>query len=171
VAHTRIPGVQFAEEDRPRTTELSIHVTGTLEEPEFNTLEGDTTFTREDILPLIVANTYAGKANGSGRFEQRLTELVSSQVARIGSRQLSRIGVETFEIEPGYGGTAELSSTRVTLGRYIGPNLYIFGQSTISGQSGQARGFEYRFNRSLRLEGRRDEEELYHLNLNLHWEF
>ncbi|HUV31156.1 MAG TPA: translocation/assembly module TamB domain-containing protein [Acidobacteriota bacterium] len=170
-AYTRIPGVSFQEEERQDFTELGIHVTGTLENPEFNTTADDTTFTREDILPLIVANYYGGQAGSAGRFEQRMTQLISSQVSRIGSQQLSQLGVETFEIDPAYGGENGLTDTRVTLGFYTGPNLYIYGRSALSGQRGQALGFEYRFSRSLLLEGRRDEEELYHLNLNLHWEF
>lgn len=170
-AYTRIPGVHFEEEERSEFTELGIHVTGTLENPELNTTAGDSTFTREDILPLIVANYYGGQTGSPGAFEQRVTQLVSSQMSQIGSRQLSQLGVETFEIEPAYGDQADLSSTQVTLGFYTASNLYIYGRSALSGQSGQAVGFEYRFNRSLLLEGRRDEDELYHLNLNLHWEF
>jgi len=170
-ACTRIPGVQFEEEERPEFTELCVNVTGTLDYPELNTTEGDSTFTREDILPLIVANYYGGQTGSPGALEERMTQLISSQVSQIGSKQLSQLGVETFEIEPAYGGQADLSKTQVTLGFYTAPNLYVYGRSTLSGQSGQALGFEYRFNRSLILEGRRDEDELYHLNLNLHWEF
>jgi len=170
-AYTRIAGVRFEEEERRDYTELGIHVSGTLENPEFNTAAGDTTFTREDILPLIVANYYGGQNGSSGLFQERVTQLVSSQISRIGSKQLSQLGVETFEIDPAYGGSNDLSDTRVTLGFYTGSSLYIYGRSTLSGQSGQALGFEYRFSRSLRLEGRRDEEELYHLNFDLRWEF
>jgi len=59
----------------------------------------------------------------------------------------------------------------VTLGFYTFQNLYIYGRSRLDVVQGQEVGFEYRFNKSLIFEGRKDEDELYHLDLKLHWEF
>jgi hypothetical protein len=75
-----------------------------------------------------------------------------------------------WEIDPTYGGEFDPLKSRFTLGFSTGQNLYIYGRSALSGQKGQQVGFEYRFNKSFLMEGRRDETELYRLNLKLHWE-
>ncbi len=172
--NTRIAGYRQYGDDELETVEpleLGIRVTGTLETPEINPVEGSS-FNREDILPLIVANYYSSDSvSTSGQIEQRLSGLVSSQVSRIGARRLGQLGVETFEIDPIYGGKYDPLKARITVGFYTAPNLYVYGRSTISGQTRQEVGFEYRFNKAFLLEGRRDEEELYHMALKLHWEF
>jgi hypothetical protein len=173
-ASTYVTGVRpAAGEEEPVTEriEIPVHVTGTLEEPEINPGEGSE-FSREDLLPLIVAN-YSTSENleTSGQISQRLSGLISSEVSRIGSRQLSQLGVETFEIDATPEGELDPLKAKITLGFYTTPNLYVYGRSGISGQTGQEVGFEYRFSKSLILEGRRDEEELYHINLKAHWEF
>ncbi|MFH1372641.1 MAG: translocation/assembly module TamB domain-containing protein [bacterium] len=172
--YTRIAGYRQFSDDELQTMEpleLGIRITGTLEIPEINPVEGSN-FNREDILPLIIANYYSSDSvSTSGQIEQRLSGLVSSQVSRIGARRLGQLGVETFEIDPVYGGDYDPLKARVTVGFYTAPNLYVYGRSTISGQTRQEVGFEYRFNKAFLLEGRRDEEELYHMALKLHWEF
>ncbi len=172
--YTRIAGMRRAVDEELETTEsieLGIHVTGTLEVPEINPAEGSE-FSREDILPLIVANYYSSETvSSSGQVGQRLSGLISSQVSQIGSRQLGQLGVETFEIDPLYGKEYDPLRVRVTVGFYATPNLYVYGRSTLSGQTRQEVGFEHRFSKAFLLEGLRDEEELYHLALKLHWEF
>ncbi len=174
-AYTRVAGSRGGaeEENQVEQLELGIHVTGTLEEPEINPTDDSDVNSREDIIPLLVANVYSDDAgaSASGGIERRMTDLLSTQVSRIGSRQLRHLGVETFEIDPSYSGELDPLNTRVTLGFYTSPNLYLYGRSAISGQSRQEVGFEYRFNRSVLLEGLRDEDELYHMNLKLYWEF
>ncbi|RKX27159.1 MAG: hypothetical protein DRP45_01715 [Candidatus Zixiibacteriota bacterium] len=170
-AITRIPVVRFnEEEERSQSETLCIHIQGTLENPTFSTCEGDTLFSNEDILPLILANYYGSESMSAGRFEERVSQLVSSQVSQIGTRQLQQLGVETFEIDPTYGDELGLRGTRVTVGVYTNPNLYLYGRSAVSFDRGQEVGFEYRFNKAFLLEGRRDEDELYHMNLKLRWE-
>lgn len=176
IAHTRVPGfapARFDETDRSDMIELGIHVTGTLDTVEINATE-DSPFSREDILPLLVANYYASDtASTTGQLEDRISGIISTQASQIGTRQLNQlgVGVETFEIEPFYGRETDPLKARITVGFYTSPNLYVYGRSPLSGQSGQELGFEYRFNKSFRVEGRRDEDELYHLNFNLHWEY
>ncbi|MFQ6007451.1 MAG: translocation/assembly module TamB domain-containing protein [Candidatus Zixiibacteriota bacterium] len=174
IGHTRIAGVRRSFGEEPETAQpldLGIHVTGTLEEPEINPVEGSE-FNREDILPLIVANYYSSDSIASStQIEHRLSGLVSSQVSQIGSKQLARLGVETFEIDHLYGEKYDPLKARVTAGFYAAPNLYVYGRSTLSGEARREVGFEYRFNKAFLLEGLRDEEELYHLALKLHWEF
>ncbi|UCE25818.1 MAG: translocation/assembly module TamB domain-containing protein [Candidatus Zixiibacteriota bacterium] len=173
-ANTYIAGSRGTdEEDRNiEQLRLGILITGTLEEPEINVTEDSDVGSREDILPLIVANQYAGEGGtATTSLETRVASLVSTQLSQIGSRQLGRLGVETFELDPGYSGEFDPLETRVTLGRYWTPHFYTYGRSSLSGQSRQEVGFEYRFNKSVILEGLRDEDELYHLNLKLNWEF
>jgi hypothetical protein len=176
-ARTRVPGVR-TDEGTPTDLDVGVHVSGTLETPNFQFYliggESDSALSNEAIVPLLAANYY-GEQPTNGAFEERLSSLISTRVARIGVRQL---GVETFEIDPTYEGNLDLARTKVTLGFYaptlgLGSmsNLYLYGSSDISFRSRQEIGFEYRLGKSLLLEGKRDEEELYHLNLKLHREF
>ena len=176
IGYTKVLGVAqpaFAENDISEQLELGVHITGTLDTVEINPVEGSA-FSREDIIPLIVANYYSSDTGSTtGQLEGRLSGLISTQMSQIGTRQLNQlgVGVETFEIEPLYGNESDPLKARITVGFYTTPNLYVYGRSQLSGQSGQEVGFEYRFNKAFLVEGRRDEVELYHLGLKLHWEF
>ncbi|MCX6827226.1 MAG: translocation/assembly module TamB domain-containing protein, partial [candidate division Zixibacteria bacterium] len=161
------------------TYDLRVHITGTLEEPIINAAEGGEgshQFTTEDIVPLLFSNYYQEGSNSSGwtsdrvggRLKSGVSGYLSTQVTQIGARTL---GVETFEIDPVYGNKLDPLGTTLTLGFYTHPNLYIYGRSAISGVSGREVGFEYRLKRFLLVEGRHDEENLYHLLLNFYWEY
>lgn len=172
-ATTKIPTPQFDEEtDRGQQyRELTLHIGGTLDNPEFGLPAGDTTgFTNEDILPLIVANYYGSESGLGGPFGERIAQLVSSRVAQYGGRTL---GVETFEIDPTYEqGNLDLSKTRVTVGANVMRNLYLYGRTDVSFSGGQEVGFEYRVPAIGVLIGtRRDELNLWHLNVKWHREF
>jgi autotransporter translocation and assembly factor TamB len=159
--------------------DLRVHITGTLEEPIISAAEGEEgspQFTTEEIISLIFYDYY-GSSDGvglsqTGKVSDRLTSglsgYISSQMAQIGSRTL---GVETFEIDPVYGDKFDPLGTKLTVGFYTHPNLYIYGRSAISGVAGQEVGFEYRLKRFLLMEGRRDEENFYHLILNFYWDY
>jgi autotransporter translocation and assembly factor TamB len=160
--------------------DLRVHVTGTLDEPIISAAEsegGSPQFSTEEIIPLIFTDYYGdGEAYGNltssqgvgGRLTSGLSGFLSGQVSQIGSRTL---GVETFEIDPVYGDKFDPLGTKLTLGFYTHPNLYIYGRSAISGTAGQEVGFEYRLKRFLLVEGSRDEENLYHLLLNFYWDY
>lgn len=173
-AITRIAGVRansFEEDNTPDQIEIGIHVTGTLDKPDINPVS-ESGLSREEILPMLVANYYSSDSlTASSGLEQRLMGLGYSQVSQIGARQLSQIGVETFTIDPVYGSESSLLNARVTLGKYWGSRLYTYGRTTTYGQTRQEVGFDYRFHKAFQVEGRRDEDELYHLNLKFHWEF
>jgi autotransporter translocation and assembly factor TamB len=153
---------------------LEMQITGTLDYPEINPTE-NSEVSGEELLPFLAGTSYGTGENASfGTFEQRISGLVATQFSQIGSKQLRQIGVETFEIDPAfYEGGFDIAKTRVTLGFYspFDPNLYLYGRSALGSSSGQELGFEYRLYKRFQLEGRRDEDELYHLNLKLHWEF
>jgi hypothetical protein len=171
--YTRITAAPDRTEEGTTSTEqltLGLHIAGTLEEPQINVTEDSDFTSNSDIVPALVAN-YTGSSEVSSIFEQSMTNLFSSQMSQIGARQLSSIGVETFELDPYYQGRFNPLATRLTLGFYTSSNLYIFGRSALSGQSRQEVGFEYRWKKWVLIQGLRDEDELYHLNLHLNWEF
>ena len=171
-ATSRIPVSRSAEEERSYQ-DLKVHVTGTLESPEYSFYEegSDVALSYSAIVPLIVANYYGDETGGS-KFEERVSSLIASQVSQLGTRHL---GVETFEINPAYEGNLDLGQTRVAVGLYTGTSLYLWGSSEVTSSSQAKAGFEYRLSRGLMLEGYRDadrvEGESYHLNFKVHTEW
>lgn len=153
------------------TYELALQVTGTLNNPIITSSDG--TLSTEDILPALLTNYRPSETEaGASPVTQRITfggvGMLASQVSRFGTRSL---GVETFEIDPGLGRTFDPLATRLTIGTYTLPNLYVFGSSTFNLQQGQEVGAEFRLGKHYVFEGRRDEANLYHLNLKLNWEY
>jgi len=153
--------------------ELTLAVTGTLNNPNFAGA-GDAPISSENILPALLADynpevdTLAGDRFLASRITIGGMGLLASQFSKIGTRTL---GVETFEIYPDMGGNFNPLDTRVTVGAYTFPNLYVCGSSYFDINKGQEVGMEYRLGRHYLFEGRRDESNLYHLNFKLHWEY
>jgi len=155
---------------------VCVHVTGTVDLPEIDPTpcegEADESITREELLPLLLTNSFSSSGvTASSRFEQGLGGVLGSQISQIGTRRLSRLGVETFELDPYYGGEFDPLNARVTVGFYTAPGLYVYGRSALSLQTGQEVGFEYRFSRNFLLEGRGDEDLYYSLSAKLNWDF
>ncbi len=154
------------------TYDLDLRVTGTLNNPIIS--GGGGSVSTEDILPALLTNYRPSDIDSRGTtpVTQRITigsvGMLASQVSRFGTRSL---GVETFEIDPGLGKGFDPLATRLTIGGYTLPNLYVFGSSTFDLQRGQEVGAEFRLGRHYVFEGRRDENNLYHLNLKLNWEY
>ncbi len=153
--------------------ELILAVTGTLNNPNFSGA-GDSPISSESILPALLAD-YRPDVDtlGSDRvLASRITVggmgLLANEFSRLGTRTL---GVETFEIYPDVGRSFDPLGTRVTIGAYTFPNLYVFGSSYFDINKGQEVGMEYRLGRHYLFEGRRDESNLYHVNFKLHWEY
>lgn len=177
LATTKIRGIStsnIGEEPTTESFDLTVRITGTLDEPIIEAAEGSRLST-EQMLPVIFTNYYQednGAERPSSWFQDRFfsatADYLSTQMTKIGSRSL---GVETFEIDPVYGDKYDPLGTRVTVGFYTNPNLYIYGRSALSGTSGQQVGFEYRIKRFMLLEGRADENDLYRLFVNFYWEY
>ena len=169
--YTRLKGTkdQFDEDKSSETLKLGLHITGTLEEPIINVTEDSDFGSNESIVPLLVANYSGGTTEVTNSFEERLSDLLSNQFSQIGSKQL---GVETFEIDPHYsGGTYDPKLTTVTLGSYIlGTDLYLSVGSDFSFKNNEV-GVEYRLIKGLLLQGLKDDQDLYHLNLRLNLEY
>ena len=153
--------------------ELPLMVTGTLKNPIIS-VGGDAPISNENILPSILTNTAETSTTSTTQnsFYDRITVgsvgLLANQFSRIGTRTL---GVETFEINPDVTGGFDPSGTRVTIGTYTLPNLYIFGSSYFDVNKGQEVGLEYRLSRHYLFEGRRDEFNLYHFSFKFNWEY
>jgi len=153
--------------------DLPIHVIGTLDEPIINSGD-ETQFSTEEMLSMLFLNFAVTDSTAGGtsdiKMGDRMTAgaagFLSSQVGRIGSRTL---GVETFEIDPIYGDKFDALGTKLTVGFYTNPNLYIYGRSTITGMD--EAGFEYRMGKLLLMEGKVDEDNLYQLFLNFRWDY
>jgi hypothetical protein len=153
--------------------ELYLSVTGTLNNPIFSGT-GEAPISNEDML-LAILGDYRPDVDTLGENDvlaNRITvggaNLLASQFSRLGTRTL---GVETFEIYPDMENGFDPLGTRVTIGAYTLPNLYVFGSSYFDINKGQEVGMEYRLGRYYLFEGRRDESNLYHLNLKFYWEF
>jgi len=148
--------------------ELNFHVGGYASEP---LIQPEPPYTEQDVLPLLTANrTFGNGQPGSvtdpwaHRLKFAATGLLFSEVQRIAARKL---GLETLEINSG----SVPTQTEIRVGRYFSPHLYLYGSSPIDVGAGQEVGFEYRFNRRLFLEGNRDKQNLYRLNIHFNWDY
>ncbi len=178
VGHSRFTGFGRgsldAEDNSPEQLDVWIRVTGTIDFPEINPCntepcQNSYDITREEMLPLIITNSFSSsEVTASSRFEQGISGVIGSQISQIGTR---RLGVETFEIDPFYGSEFDPLNARVTIGFYTAPNLYLYGRSALSLQTGQEVGFEYRIDRHFLIEGRGDEDLFYNLSVKLNWDF
>jgi hypothetical protein len=169
IRRPRIEGT-FATENS-QVDDLNLHVGGTAAEPIIGLLDPETGYTEQDVLLLLTTNTLIGATGDdlardpwAERLRFAATGLLLSEVQRVAARKL---GIETLEITSG--GAAE--NTEVTVGRYFTSSLYLYGTSPIDVGGGQEVGFEYRFNRNMFLEGRRDRENLYRLSVHFSWDY
>jgi len=162
------------ESDENYSFELQLAVTGTLNNPIISGT-GDTPISSEDIIPIYItgyqapgSDTLSGSPGTESEITSRLGDILANQFTRLGTRSL---GVETFEINPAWEKGFNPSATRLTIGAYTLPNLYVFGSSYFDVERGQEVGVEYRLGRHYLFEGRRDEDNLYHFNFKLSWEY
>ena len=148
-------------------------LSGTLNEPKLTATEDSEVGENQFFEYVSFQRIYSGDGNESSPFANRLSvgasEIAMSRVTRYFANKL---GVETFEINPGFDGNElDFQSAELRIGMYTTSNLYIYGSTQLDFKRAREVGFEYRFSRRLYLSGQRDEDELYHLNLNLNWEF
>jgi len=148
-------------------------LSGTLNEPKLTATEDSEVGENQFFEYISFQRVYAGGENNSSPFADRLT-IGASEIAmnRVSQYFARRIGIETFEINPYYDGNElDFESAELRIGMYTSSNLYIYGATQLDFKRAREVGFEYRLSRRLFLSGQRDEKELYHLNLNLNWEF
>ncbi|MFH2055838.1 MAG: translocation/assembly module TamB domain-containing protein [bacterium] len=151
-------------------TSVELVIGGTMLQPTIATAEGSQ-YSFEDIISLMVLNSPASSATqniSSTQLEQSLFDYAGMNIGQTLTRN---IGIEQVQIVPAYGSDQQLSGAELYLGLYATPNLYTYLSSPLGFEQGTELGFEYRFGRNLYVGGRRDRDNLYHLNLNLNWVF
>ncbi|MGE5693397.1 MAG: translocation/assembly module TamB domain-containing protein, partial [Candidatus Zixiibacteriota bacterium] len=170
VAKVRQPRQDGAE--RAPDTELRILIAGTLKQPEVKP-DPSSPYSEQDIVFILAsgnANPDSLFSATGGGFSKRLSvgglSLATQSLQRAAAR---RLGVETIEFAPE--GNGNLLESRLTVGKYALPGLYIYGSSPLSTFRGQELGFEYSLGRRFYLEGIKDRNNLYRFNLNLRWEY
>ncbi|GEM_PF-894521 len=156
--------------------EIFLQVSGKLSEPVLNltSSEGDS---QQEILEYLVfhrsispGNTPSGTQGTSfgNRAQGLFGDLISSQIK---SQAAQSFGVETFEIKPSESGKLNLGETRIIIGKYISPSIYLRYSRTLSLTKGQEITAEYRLNRNFYLEAKSNTSNLYRLDLNFNIEF
>ena len=149
---------------------VELTVTGTISQPVIGTPSGSK-YTQQEVLEMMVLQSPATATNGkSSPFQEKI---LGSLGADVGSQLMQKfaygLGVETFYLRPGKGTGFDLSQSEITVGGYLTRGLY--WQYTSRFSPNPDLSLQYRLNRNLFLEGTRDRSNLYHLGLNLRWEF
>lgn len=165
------PARDAAQLVRSPDIDLRILITGTLNQPEVKP-DPASAYTEQDVVFLMTTGRASPDSAFSpgGGLAQRLSigglSLATQAVQRAAARQL---GVETIELAPEANGN--FLQSRLTVGKYALPGLYIYGSSPLSSFRGQELGFEYSLGKRFYLEGLKDRNNLYRFNLNLRWEY
>ncbi len=150
---------------------LYLVIGGTLLQPSITAAEGSG-YTEEDILSLLLWSSPASASTTGGFGSTPLEQRVYDYLGRNISQKLTRsLGVERLEIIPSYGQNSQIAGAEISLGFYTTPNLYTYFTSPLAFGRSAELGFEYRIGRNFYLRGNRDAENLYHLNVNLNWDF
>jgi len=155
--------------------EMRLAITGSFSEPKVEPAPGSP-FHKDDILELLALQQITDPDD-----PVRVTSVLEERVIKsLGGAYSSRfleniagrtLGVETFEIVPTWGERFRLTDAQITIGKYVSDKVYLRYTRRPSQSSGQETGVEYRLNRNLFLEGRKDKAGLFHLGLNLNWEY
>jgi hypothetical protein len=157
------------------TNAIQLAIKGTISAPEVEPPSGSS-YSKEDIVEFLALQQSFGAAD-----TQRVGSLFQERVIKnLGGAYSSRfleniagrtLGVETFEIVPTWSDKFRLLDAEITVGKYISDKIYLRYTRRLSQSSGQETGMEYRLNKHLILEGRKDKSGLFHLGLNLNWEY
>jgi len=159
------------------TDQIELSIKGTVSAPEVDTALGSS-YSKEDIVELLAFQQGFAGVDTEGvatLFQERVIKSLGGAYA---SRFLENIagkslGVETFEIVPAWSEKFSLKDldAEITVGKYVSDKIYLRYTRRLSPSSGQETGVEYRLNKHLLLEGRKDKLGLFHLGLNLNWEY
>jgi hypothetical protein len=157
------------------SNEIRLAIEGTLSEPEVKPAPGSP-YSSEDVIELLAFQRGLGAVDSAGMGSLFQERVIKSLGGAYGSRFLESIagqtlGVETFEIVPTWSERFRLTDAQITIGKYLSDKVYLRYTRRLSQSSGQETGVEYRLNKHLLLEGRKDKLGLFHLGLNLNWEY
>lgn len=173
---TSLNGSAYSPEDSlsHKEQELKVAISGTLSAPELKPAPGSA-YSKEEIAELLAFHQRftTAETEGSSLFQYRLAGSLGEAYANRFLENLATrsIGVETFEIKPLEPGKFSLWESEVTVGKYLSEKIYFRYTRRLSESSGQEAGLEYRLSKRLYLEGYRDKQGLFHLGLNLFWEY
>jgi autotransporter translocation and assembly factor TamB len=157
------------------TNQIELAIKGTISAPEVEPASGSS-YSKEDLIELLAFQQSFGSVDTQGVGSLFQERVIKSLGGAYSSRFLENIagrslGVETFEITPAWSDKFRLLDAEITVGKYISDKIYLRYTRRLSQSSGQETGVEYRLNRNLLLEGRKDKSGLFHLGLNLNWEY
>jgi autotransporter translocation and assembly factor TamB len=157
--------------------QIQLTIKGTVSAPEVEPAPGSS-YSKEDVFELLTFQQSFGAVDTQGvgtLFQERV---IKSLGGAYSSRFLENIagrslGVETFEIVPAWSDKFSLKDldAEITVGKYVSDKIYLRYTRRLSQSSGQETGVEYRLNKHLLLEGRKDKLGLFHLGLSLNWEY
>jgi hypothetical protein len=150
-----------------------ILISGTLQEPKLSAAEGSQV-TENQFYEYMTFQRVQGQGEGASTpFGQRITAGITDfALGRLSRYFGQQIGLDVVELNPAYDGDElSLQESRLKVGMYTTPGLFIYGTTQLDFSRAHEVGFEYRFSRHFYLSGHRDEENLYHLNVNLDWNF
>ncbi|MGB2988738.1 MAG: translocation/assembly module TamB domain-containing protein, partial [Candidatus Zixiibacteriota bacterium] len=155
--------------------EIKLAISGTISEPEVEPAPGSP-YDKDDILELLAFQQGMGSVDSVGVGSLFQERVIKSLGGAYSSRFLESIagrtlGVETFEIVPTWSEKFRLTDAQITIGKYVSDKVYLRYTRRLSQSSGQETGVEYRLNKHLFFEGRKDKAGLFHLGLNLNWEY
>lgn len=157
------------------TNQIELAIKGTISAPEVEPASGSS-YSKEDLIELLAFQQSFGSVDTQGVGSLFQERVIKSLGGAYSSRFLENIagrslGVETFEIVPAWSDKFRLLDAEITVGKYISDKIYLRYTRRLSQSSGQEAGVEYRLNKNLLLEGRKDKSGLFHLGLNLNWEY
>ncbi len=163
------PRLEQASAGRGRDViDLNLTVSGKASEP---LIQPQPPYNQQDVVSLMVANTTYGSGDTTtardpwaDRLRFAATNVLFSEVQRLAARKL---GIEIVEISS----SADPKMTQVLVGHSFSPHLYLYGSSPLDVGAGQEVGFEYRFSRHIYLDGSRDKDNLYRLNVHFNWDY
>lgn len=157
------------------SNEIKLAISGTLSEPKVEPTPGSP-YAKDDILELLAFQQGMGSVDSVGVGSLFQERVIKSLGGAYSSRFLENIagrtlGVETFEIVPTWSEKFRLTDAQITIGKYVSDKVYLRYTRRLSQSSGQETGVEFRLNKHLFFEGRKDKAGLFHLGLNLNWEY
>jgi len=173
---TSLNGSAYSSKDsvKQEEQEIELAITGTLAAPEMKPAP-NSPYSKEEIAELLAFHQrFSTTESGRGSlFQYRLAGSLGEAYANRFLENLATrsIGVETFEIKPLEPGNFSLWESEVTVGKYISDKVYFRYTRRLSESTGQEAGLEYRLSKRFYLEGYRDKQGLFHLGLNLYWEY
>jgi translocation and assembly module TamB len=157
--------------DRER---VDLTIGGRLKTPSI-ALTSSSGYSEHDIISLLAIRHSAGELDTLGAGDvavQQAESFFGSYLREAFNRKASRfLGVDKFTIQPGSDRQLDLAMAELTVGAYLSSRVYVEYSRRLSQESGEQVGVEYSLSRHLSLDGKRDQNGLYRLGLNVKWDY